>query len=165
MLNRKYADFRHAPGLDPGLMRYDPGSLPQAVARLGPACRRTMKGGLVLAEPGYTWALFLFPDCWYALTSIFDRHGRLVAHHVDMATPPEERGGVLSFLDLKLDFLLPAEGEDRWVDREDYEAEVGEGRVPPAWQAAVEGTVASLTRERAAGRFPPPEVRGFRPPA
>jgi predicted RNA-binding protein associated with RNAse of E/G family len=164
MLNRKYADFRHAPRLDAGLVRYDPRTPPQAVARLGPACVRKTKGGLVLAEPGYTWALFLFPGAWYALTAIFDRDGHPVADHVDVATPPEEHEGMLSFVDLKLDLLIPAAGEDRWVDREDYEGEIRAGRVPAAWQAAVDGTVALLTRERAAGRFPPPEVRAFRPP-
>ena len=164
MLNRKYADLRHAPRLDPELLRYDPGTLPQAVARLGPGCRRKTKGGIVLGDPGFTWAVFLFPGRWHALTSIFDPTGGLVAHYVDVATPPEERDGVLSFLDLKLDLLVPAGGEDRWLDREDYEGEVREGRVPLAWQEAVDDAVAWLTRERAAGRFPPPEVRAFRPP-
>jgi predicted RNA-binding protein associated with RNAse of E/G family len=119
----------------------------------------------VLGGPGFTWAVFLFPGRWYALTSVFDRAGDLVAHYVDVATPPEEREGILSFLDLKLDLLVPASGEDRWLDREDYEREVREGRVPLDWQEAVDETVTWLTRERRAGRFPPSEAAGFRPPS
>ena len=61
MLNRKYADLRHAPELDPRLVRYDPAALPQAVVALGPEARVKSKGGAVLAGPGFSWAIFLFP--------------------------------------------------------------------------------------------------------
>ena len=54
MLNRKFADLRHAPELDPRLYRYDPAALPQAVVAIGPKARVKTKGGAVLAEQGFT---------------------------------------------------------------------------------------------------------------
>ena len=86
MLNRKFADLRHAPELDPRLLGYDPTALPQAVVAIGPGARPKMKGGAVLAQPGFTWALFFFPGRWYAITSVYDGHGELVAHHVDLGS-------------------------------------------------------------------------------
>ena len=114
MLNRKFADLRHAPELDPRLVRYDPAGLPQAVVGIGPNASVKTKGGAVLARPGFTWAMFLFPGRWYAIASVYDARGQLIAHHVDLCVPPEERDGMLSFLDLKLDLLIRRCGvEDR----------------------------------------------------
>jgi predicted RNA-binding protein associated with RNAse of E/G family len=163
VLNRKYADLRHSPRLDARLVRYEPEALPQAVLSLGPACARKVKGGVVLSEPGFTYALFLAPGRWYVVTSIFDRERQLVAHHVDIACPPEEEDGMLSFLDLKLDLILPVSGEAVWVDRDHYAEEVAAGTIPPEWQRRVEETVRELERARRERTFPPPEVRGFRP--
>ena len=97
MLNRKFADLRHAPELDPRVLAYDPAALPQSVVAVGPAAQRKTKGGAVLAEAGFTWALFFFPGQWYTITSVYDGRARWVAHHVDLCVPPEECEGVLSF--------------------------------------------------------------------
>ena len=164
MLKRHYADFRHAPRLDPQVLAYDPAALPQAVYLLGPACRRRVKGGVVIAEPGWTGGFFLYPGRWYAVISIHDAAGALVAYHVDLCTPVEERDGMLSFVDLKLDLVILPDGETRWVDWEDYHAEVRAGTIGAAWQAAVHDTKTALDGACAAGDFPPPEVRAFRPP-
>jgi predicted RNA-binding protein associated with RNAse of E/G family len=165
MLNRKYADLRHAPGLDPRVLRYEPAARPQAVVRLGPKSRRKVKAGVVLGDPGFTWALFLHPGQWHVLTAVYDTAGGLVAHYIDLCTPPEEQGGILTFVDLKLDLLVMPDGDARWLDREDYEAEVHAGRIPAEWQVAVADTVTALDRERRAGRLLAPEVLRFRPPA
>jgi predicted RNA-binding protein associated with RNAse of E/G family len=165
MLNRKFADLRHAPDLDPRVIRYEAAALPQAVVAIGPGGRPKTKGGVVLAEPGFTWALFFFPGRWYTITTAHDPRGRFVAHHVDLCVPPEEHEGVLSFLDLKLDLLVCADGASAWLDHDDYQQEVEAGTIPPAWQRKVEETMAAIDRERAAGAFPPPSVARFRPPA
>jgi len=165
VLNRKYADLRHYPRLDPRLLRYDPRTLPQAVVRLGPRCARKAKAGTVLGEPGFTWALFFFPGRWYTITSVYDARVHLVGHHVDLCLPPEERDGVLSFLDLKLDLLLLASGEGRWLDQDEYDQEVRAQTIPPSWQDAVRETVAALDRDRRSGGFPPVAVSGFQPAA
>ena len=141
MINRKYADLRHAPSLDPQLVRYDPGARPQSVVRLGPAAARKVKGGIRLGEPGWTWTSFLYADRWYAIVSVFDATGRKVADHVDVARPAEERDGCWSFLDLKLDLILPVAGEGRWVDHDDYAAELDAGTIPPEWESEVARTV------------------------
>jgi predicted RNA-binding protein associated with RNAse of E/G family len=164
MLNRKFADLRHSPKLDPRVLRYDAAALPQAVVAIGPRAQRKTKGGVVLAEPGFTWAIFLLPDKWYAVESIYDQSGGLVAHHVDICRPLEETDGILSFLDLKLDLLICADGKASWLDQEDYEGEVAAGTIPPAWQNSVSDTVAALDRERGAGVFPPEAIQRFRPP-
>jgi predicted RNA-binding protein associated with RNAse of E/G family len=163
VLNRKFADLRHAPDLDPVVLRYEPAALPQAVVAIGPHGRRKVKDGLVLADPGFAWALFLFPGRWYAITSVHDLNGLLVGHHVDLCLPPEERDGVLSFLDLKLDLLVRPDGTTSWLDQEDYEQEIASGTIPLAWQRAVSDTVAALDRACAGGTFPPDEVRRYRP--
>ena len=163
MLNRKFADLRHAPELEPRVVRYDPSALPQAVVALGPGARRKTKGGVVIAEPGFTWATFFFPGRWYSITSAYDGAGALVAHHVDLCVPPEERDGMLSFLDLKLDLLLRADGDRAWLDQDEYDAEISAGTIGPAWQASVADAVAELDRECLAGRFPPPAVARYRP--
>jgi predicted RNA-binding protein associated with RNAse of E/G family len=163
VLNRKFADLRHAPELDPRLLGYDPTALPQAVVAIGPRARLKTKGGAVLAQPGYTWALFFFPGRWYAITSVYDGHGTLVAHHVDLCVPSEERDGVLSFLDLKLDLMIRPDGQALWLDKDEYAREVDAGVVPPDWQKAVEQTVATLDRDCGAGTFPPHEVARYRP--
>ena len=164
MLNRKFADLRHARDLDPRVLRYDASALPQAVVAIGPRATRKTKGGVVLAEPGFTWALFFFPGRWYAVQSIYDPSGSLVAHHVDICRPCEETDGMLSFLDLKLDLLIRADGEARWLDQDEYQAEIDGGTISPAWQKSVSETSATLDRERARGAFPPDAIRRFRPP-
>ena len=164
MLNRKFADLRHSPKLDPRVISYDAAALPQAVVAIGPRAHRKTKGGVVLAEPGFTWAMFLFPGRWYAVESVYDQRGRLVAHHVDICRPLEETDGMLSFLDLKLDLLIRADGEASWLDQDEYEGEVAAGTIPRAWQKSVSETVAALDRERASGVFPNGVIQRFRPP-
>jgi predicted RNA-binding protein associated with RNAse of E/G family len=163
MLNRKFADLRHSPGLDPRVLSYDASAFPQAVVAIGPRAQRKTKGGVVLAEAGFTWAIFLLPDKWYAVESVYDQNGTLVAHHVDICRPSEEVDGMLSFLDLKLDLLICAGGKACWLDQEDYEGEVAAGTIPPAWQKSVSDTVAQLDRDLAAGAFPLDLVQRFRP--
>jgi len=165
VLNRKFADLRHAPELDPRLIRYDPAALPQAVVTIGPNGSVKTKGGAVLAAPGFTWAMFLFPGRWYAIESVYDVRGELVAHHVDLCLPPEERDGMLSFLDLKLDLLIRPDGGAAWLDQDDYAREIEAGTIPPSWQRAVAEAVTTLDRECHAGTFPPLEVGAYRPPA
>jgi len=163
VLNRKFADLRHAKDLDPRVLRYDASALPQAVVLIGPRASRKTKGDTVLAEPGFTWALFLFPGRWYAVESIYDRSGSLVAHHVDICRPLEETDGMLSFLDLKLDLLIGADGKASWLDQDEYQAEIDAGTIWPDWQKAVAETAATLDRERACGAFPPEVILSFHP--
>lgn len=163
MLNRKFADLRNYPELDPHVMRYDAAALPQAVVAIGPRAKRKIKGGVVLAEPGYTWALLLFAGRGYAVESIFDRSGAFVAHHVDLCRPSEEMDGMLSFLDLKLDLLIRADGEASWLDQDEYQEEIDAGTIPPDWQKTVAETASALDRERASGGFPPEVIRRFHP--
>jgi predicted RNA-binding protein associated with RNAse of E/G family len=161
VLNRKFADLRHAPDLDPHLVSYDASALPQAVVAIGPRAVRKTKGGIVLADPGFTWAMFLFPGRWYAIESVYNGTGSLVAHHIDICRPLEEMDGMLSFIDLKLDLLICAGGEASWLDQEEYEEEVAAGTIPPAWQKSVSDTVTALDGERAAGVFPPQAIDRF----
>jgi predicted RNA-binding protein associated with RNAse of E/G family len=163
MLNRKFADLRHAPDLDPTLLRYDPGTRPQSAVALGPRAREKTKGGVVLARPGFTWAVSFFPGLWYSITSAYDGDGRLVGHHVDLCAPAEERDGMLSFLDLKLDLLILPDGRGVWLDQDEYEQEIAAGTIGAEWQRAVDAAVARLDGEWRAGRFPPPEVAQYRP--
>jgi len=165
VLNRKFADLRHAPELDPRLVHYDAAALPQAVVGIGPKAQVKTKGGVVLAEPGFTWAMFFFPRRWHAIESVYDARGQLVAHHVDLCLPPEERDGMLSFLDLKLDLLIEPNGQSAWLDQDEYAREIEAGTIPPPWQREVAETVAALDRGRRAGTFPPPEVGAYHPPA
>jgi hypothetical protein len=163
VLNRKFADLRHAKDLDPHVLRYDASALPQAVVAIGPRAKRKTKGGVVLAEAGYTWALFLFPGQWYAVESVFDRDRAFVAHHVDICRPLEETDGMLSFLDLKLDLLIRADGGARWLDQDEYQAEIEAGTISADWQKVVSETAATLDRERARGAFPPGVIQRFSP--
>src|SRR5262249_8986260 len=110
VLNRKVADLRQPPELEPRALRYDRTAPPPAVVRTCSGARRKTKGGAVIAGPGFPWASFYFPGRWSSITSAYDAAGALVAHHVDLCVPPEERDGMLSFLDLKLDLLLRADG-------------------------------------------------------
>ena len=163
MLNRKFADLRNYPKLDPRVISYDAAALPQAVVAIGPRAQRKTKGGVVLAEPGFIWAMFLFPGRLYAVESIFGRSGAFVAYHVDICRPSEEVDGMLSFLDLKLDLLIRADGEAAWLDQDEYQAEIDAGTISPAWQKEVTEIAAELDRQRAAGAFPPDEIQRFRP--
>jgi predicted RNA-binding protein associated with RNAse of E/G family len=164
MLNRKFADLRHAPELDPRLVDYDPSRIPQAVVAIGPAAGYKTKGGLIIAAPGFTWALSFFPGLWYSIASVYDAEARLVAHHVDLCAPPEERLGMLSFVDLKLDLLMRPDGAWTWLDQDDYDREVAAGAISSAWQLAVAETVAALDRDCRARAFPPAAVAEFQPP-
>lgn len=165
MLNRKFADLRHAPDLDPHLVRYDSSVCPQSVVRIGPAAKEKTKGGVVLARPGFTWAMSFFAALWYTITSAYDARGELAVHHVDLCVPPEERDGMLSFLDLKLDLLIHPNGLAEWVDQDAYAREVAAGTIAPLWQRAVEETVAALDRACRSSGFPPLDVAKYRPPA
>jgi len=164
VLNRKFADLRHAPELDPRLLDYDPTRHPQAVVAIGPAASQKTKGGVVIAAPGFTWALSFFPDRWYSIASVYDAQGVFVAHHVVLCVPPEERDGMLSFLDLKLDLLMHPDGTWSWLDHDDYAREVAAGTISTAWQQVVAETMAALDRDCHARVFPPPAVTGYRPP-
>ena len=164
MLNRKFADLRNYPTLDPHVISYHPAEFPQAVVAIGSRAKRKTKGGVVLAEPGYTWAIFLFPGRGYAVESVFDQNGAFVAHHVDLCRPFEETDGMLSFLDLKLDLLIRADGEATWLDQDKYQEEIDAGAIPPDWQKTVAETAATLDLERARGAFPPDVIRRFRLP-
>jgi predicted RNA-binding protein associated with RNAse of E/G family len=164
MLNRKFADLRHAPDLDPRVLAYDPAGLPQSGVGVGPSARRKTKGGVVLAEPGFVWAVFFFPGHWYAITSVYDARASLVAHHVDLCVPSEEHDGVLSCLDLKLDLLVQPDGVRAWLDQDDYDREVAAGTISTAWQEAVARTVDALERDCRSLIFPPPAVTQYRPP-
>ena len=164
MLNRKFADLRNYPTLDPRVISYDAAALPQAVVAIGPRAQRKTKGGVVLAEPGFIWAMFLFPGRLYAVESIFDRSGAFVAHHVDICRPSEEVDGMLSFLDLKLDLLIRADGEAAWLDQDEYQEEIDAGTISPEWQKSVAETATALDLERARGAFPHDVIRSFRPP-
>jgi predicted RNA-binding protein associated with RNAse of E/G family len=164
VLNRKFADLRHAKDLDPRVLRYDAAALPQAVVAIGWRASRKTKGGVVLAEAGFIWALFLFPGRWYAVESVYDWGGSLVAHHVDICRPLEETDGMLSFLDLKLDLLIRADGGASWLDQDEYQAEIDAGTISPEWQKVVSETAAELDGERACGVFPPGVIQRFRPP-
>jgi predicted RNA-binding protein associated with RNAse of E/G family len=86
-----------------------------------------------------------------------------VAHHVDICRPLEETDGMLSFLDLKLDLLIRANGEASWLDQDEYEGEVVAGTISPAWQKEVSETAATLDSERACGAFPPDVILSFHP--
>jgi len=163
VLNRKFADLRHAPELDPRVLRYDPALSPQAVVSIGPGATTKTKGGVIMAEPGFIWALFLFPDRWYAITSIYDARGALVAHHVDLCRPPEERDGMLSFVDLKLDLLMRPDGKWSWLDEDDYQREIEAGTIPDVWREAVAQAVAALEQDCRAQVFPPAVVERYRP--
>ena len=70
---------------------------------------------------------------------------------------------MLSFVDLKLDLLIRADGGAVWLDRDEYRREVEAGTIPSAWQREVTETVAAIDRERRAGAFPPPAVEQYRP--
>jgi hypothetical protein len=164
VLNRKFADLRHAPELDPRLLDYDPSRPPQAVVSIGPAASRKTKGGVTIAAPGFTWALSFFPGRWYSIASVYDAEGLLIAHHVDLGLPPEERDGMLSFLDLKLDLLMRPDGTWSWLDQDDFDREVAAGTISGAWQQVVAETVAALDRDCHARVFPPPAVAEYRPP-
>lgn len=163
MLNRKFADLRQAPELDPQLLRYELTALPQSVVAIGPAARPKTKGDVVLAAPGFTWSVFFFPGRWYTITTVHDPRGNLVAHHVDLCVPPEEHDGMLSFVDLKLDLLIRADGRATWLDEDDYAREVEAGTISSAWQGEVAGAMAAIDRERREGAFPPPAVERYRP--
>ena len=164
VLNRKFADLRNYPELDPHVISYDAVALPQAVVAIGPGAKRKTKGGVVLAEPGYTWAIFLFPGRLYAVESIFDQTGAFVAHHVDICRPAEEIDGMLSFLDLKLDLLIRADGQAAWLDQDEYQAEIDAGTISAGWQKVVSETATTLDSERTRGVFPPGVIGRFRPP-
>jgi predicted RNA-binding protein associated with RNAse of E/G family len=164
MLNRKFADLRHAPELDPRLLDYDPTRLPQAVVAMGPAARPKTKGGVTIAAPGFTWALSFFSGRWYSIASVYDARALLVAHHVDLCVPPEEHDGMLSFLDLKLDLFVRPDGAWSWLDQDDYDREVAAGTISRAWQVAVAQTVTALEQDCRAGVFPPLAVARYRPP-
>ncbi|HXJ78331.1 MAG TPA: DUF402 domain-containing protein [Candidatus Methylomirabilis sp.] len=163
MLNRKFADLRHAPELDPRLLDYDPSRVPQAVVAIGPSARHKTKGGAIIAAPGFTWALSFLPGRWYSIASVYDAQARLVAHHVDLCVPPEEHDGILSFVDLKLDLLMHPDGTWSWLDQDDYDREVAAGTISTVWQQAVAETVAALDEACRAGTFPPPGVAQYRP--
>src|SRR5882672_111204 len=91
MLNRKFADLRHAPELDPRLVRYDPAGLPQAVVGIGPNASVKTKGGAVLARPGFTWGISFFPARGSPIASVSAAGGQRFPPHAALCVPPEGR--------------------------------------------------------------------------
>jgi predicted RNA-binding protein associated with RNAse of E/G family len=122
---------------------------------IGPRAQHKAKGGVMLAEPDFTWAMCLFPGRLYAVESIFDRSRVFVADSVDICRPFEETDGMLSFLDLKHDLLVRADGSASWLDQDEYQVEIDAGTISTAWQKEVAEAAAALDLERARGAFPP----------
>jgi predicted RNA-binding protein associated with RNAse of E/G family len=81
-----------------------------------------------------------------------------------VCVPPEERDGVLAFLDLKLDLLIRPDSQAEWLDQDEYTREVEASTISASWQRSVEETMEALDRARRSSEFHPTSVAQYRPP-
>jgi len=154
MLNRKYADSATRRRSIRGSERYDPGAVPQAVLRLGPACRPRVKGGYVLGSPGLDLALSLFRDPLCTRSpAVYDEPPEPVLFTSTSPAPAEDAGGMLSFLDLKLDLVVHPSGAGSWSTATPTSGEVAAGTISPGGGPEVGRTV-ERSRKPAPGRLP-----------
>jgi predicted RNA-binding protein associated with RNAse of E/G family len=116
--------------------------------------------GAVALEPGSHVVWFTFPGLWHDVGRFHRADGHFTGIYSNVLTPPVfEPDEVWRTTDLFLDVWIPARGEPRVLDRDEFEEARRAGWIDAATAARAEQEVEWILGEAAAGRWPPQVVR------
>jgi len=94
---------------------------------------------------------WFFPDRWYSLLRFTTVDDRTIGYYVNFSLPLKElRANYYQDLDLELDLWLDLDGTATELDRDEFDAEVIALRLPPAWAAAVDEALHTVSAAVAA---------------
>jgi hypothetical protein len=93
---------------------------------------RTCNGVELLARTGAEQ--WFFPDRWFSLLRFITEDDRTVGYYVNFSHPLAQlRQNYYRDLDLELDLWLDPDGTATELDRDEYDAEIEQARMEPAW--------------------------------
>jgi Protein of unknown function (DUF402) len=106
---------------------------------------RTCNGVELLARTGAEQ--WFFPDRWFSLLRFVTEEDRTVGYYVNFSQPLAElRQNYYRDLDLELDLWLDPDGTATELDRDEYDEEIAQARMDPAWVSEVDAALARVSR-------------------
>jgi protein associated with RNAse G/E len=106
---------------------------------------RTPNGLEVLARTGAEQ--WFFPDRWFSLLRFTTIDDRTVGYYVNFSHPLATlRQNYYRDLDLELDLWLDPDGTATELDRDEFDAEISQARMDPAWVRQVDRALAEVSR-------------------
>jgi protein associated with RNAse G/E len=93
---------------------------------------RTDRGVEVMARTGAEQ--WFFPDRWFSLLRFITEENRTVGYYVNFSHPLSTlRTNYYRDIDLELDLWLDPDGTATELDRDEFDAEILQARMEPAW--------------------------------
>jgi Protein of unknown function (DUF402) len=106
---------------------------------------RTCNGVELLARTGAEQ--WFFPDRWFSLLRFVTEEDRTVGYYVNFSQPLAElRQNYYRDLDLELDLWLDPDGTATELDRDEFDEEIAQARMEPAWVAEVDAALVRVSR-------------------
>lgn len=100
------------------------------------ATRRTQKGQEVVQRAAAEQ--WFFPDRWFSLLRFTTDADDTIGYYVNFSRPLNEiRRDYYADIDLELDLWIDLDGTVTELDRDEFEREIADHRLPPEWAAAV----------------------------
>ena len=128
------------------------------------ATRRTHDGQEVVQRAAAEQ--WFFPDRWFSLLRFTTETDETIGYYVNFSRPLSEvRRDYYADIDLELDLWIDLDGTVTELDRDEFEREIADQRLPPEWaQAVIEaaGSVAEAVQESVAENGP--DVESTRDP-
>ncbi|MEJ7837498.1 MAG: DUF402 domain-containing protein [Thermomicrobiales bacterium] len=88
---------------------------------------------------------WFFPDRWFSLLRFTTDGDRTVGYYVNFSLPLKEvRANYYSDIDLELDLWLDLDGTVTELDRDEFEEEIANARLPQDWATQVNHTAADV---------------------
>ncbi len=110
-------------------------------------------------EPGSPVLWFTFPDTWHDIGLFHLADDTFTGVYANILTPPVFADRHTWYTtDLFLDVWIPAGGDLRVLDRDQFRQAVAEGALSAAQEAGALAEVARIERDARAGLWPPPIV-------
>jgi len=83
---------------------------------------KTVDVGPFALLPGDHLIEYYYPDAWLNVFRVCDGAGRLKGWYCNVTMPPEIGAGWIRWRDLKLDYVMGAEGDGLIADEDEFEA-------------------------------------------
>ncbi|MEJ7654669.1 MAG: DUF402 domain-containing protein [Chloroflexia bacterium] len=124
---------------------------PQVVLALGSPGRRFERPGELIQRPS-NWSLNYLPlDMPYNIVGYYDSDGELLYHFCNVLTSVEITVGVLQYVDLDLDVVVPPDGDPEVHDRDEFEANARTMNYPQHVRDLAEAAAQELAELACAG--------------
>ncbi|MBI4421639.1 MAG: DUF402 domain-containing protein [Gemmatimonadetes bacterium] len=119
--------------------------------------------GRVAVQHGAPIVWFVFPGAWHDVGRFQLADGAFTGWYTNLCTPCETRGRRWSSTDLFLDLWMPANGEPRWQDEDEFQAAVTSGVLDPPLERRARAEREVIQRLLSRNAWPPPVCREIDP--